>query len=91
MALVPTRAASSTGAPATSATAAEPAATIAPQPEASKPAPVTTDPSTASDSEIMSPHEAPPAAPMKAPAGTYPFPWGNSRCSVKPSALTRRV
>ena len=41
-----TRAASSTCAPSTSVTAAEPAAVIAPQPEASKPAPTTRSPST---------------------------------------------
>ena len=41
IACAPTRAASSTGAPSTSVTAAEPAAVIAPQPEASNPAAAT--------------------------------------------------
>ena len=76
---------------ATSATAAEPAAVIAPQPEASKPAAATREPSTRSETEIRSPQAAPPAAPLEAPAGARPFPCGNCRCSLKASALTRRV
>ena len=49
IAVVPTRAASSTEAPATSATTADPAAVAAPQPEASKPASATRSPDTRSE------------------------------------------
>ena len=68
-------------------TAALPAAIVAPQPLASKPA--SRDPpfglaaaSSASEILIRSPHAAPPAAPVWAPAGVCAAPAGRSRWSL---------
>src|SRR3954447_3311342 len=85
IACAPTRAASSTWAPSTSVTTAEPAAVIVPQPEASKPAAVTRSPETASEIRIRSPQAAPPAVPSNASAGRLRRPAGCSRCSRKAS------
>ena len=53
------------GAPRTSVTAAEPAAVIVPQPDASNPAAATRSPSTRSEIRIRSPQAAPPARAVK--------------------------
>ena len=71
---VPMRAAASSEAPRSRLTVALPAAIVAPQPLASKPAsticPSGLSASSASEMRIRSPHAAPPAAPVHAPAGT---------------------
>ena len=75
----PTRAASSSGSPSTSVTAAEAAAVSAPQPEASKPARATRSPSTRSVIRIRSPQAAPPAAPSWPPATAHAAPGGRAQ------------
>ena len=88
----PMRAASSSGAPRSRLTAALPAASVAPQPLASKPAsamrPSGLRGSSASEMRIRSPQAAPPAAPVNASCGEWPRPSGRSRwvvsCSSSP-------
>src|SRR2546423_7892017 len=80
----PTRSASSSGRPRASETAALPAARVAPQPEASKPASATRSSSTATETRTRSPQAAPPAAPVAAPFGRWPRPTGAFRCSANP-------
>src|SRR5688500_871571 len=88
MSCAPTRAASSSGSPSTSVTAAEAAAVSAPQPSASKPAWATRSPSTRSVIRTRSPQAAPPAAPSCPPATGTPRPAGAFRCSAKRSRST---
>ena len=73
------RAASTTLAFLTSSTVAEPAASAAPQPLASKPASVIVSPSTASAMRMRSPHGAPPAVPASGESVRRFFPRGALR------------
>ena len=79
----PTLAASSRFVPRSRPTVALPAAIVAPQPLASKPASSIgrgSPPSlSASEMRTRSPQAAPPAAPVKRPAGVWPRPRGRSR------------
>ena len=85
----PMRAASRNCLPSISSTVADPAASIAAQPLASKPALVMWLPSVSTAIRIRSSQAAPPAAPVWSAAASAPRPRGALRCCSKRSSMEK--